>query len=71
MDAWKEIHQLFLQTLIQIEISLEMATGALTRFALPCAELPDKEGTASMLRCFRYEWEHGVEKIVSERESPA
>jgi hypothetical protein len=46
-----------------------MTAGALTRFATPCAELPESKGTASMLRCFRYEWQHGAEKIVSERKS--
>ncbi|KAF2416428.1 Clavaminate synthase-like protein [Tothia fuscella] len=65
-EAWREIHHLFHQILLQIEISLEMSTGALTRFALPCAELPDAKVTSSMLRCFRYEWRHKSEKAVSE-----
>lgn len=67
--AWKSVFSLFSQELEEIERKLSLKTGALSRYA-EASDLRngnEKLG-ASMLRCFRYEWNHDTATVVSEGE---
>lgn len=68
--AWEDVFSLFSDTLAEIEAKLNVKKGALQRFADASDVRNGNERLgSSMLRCFRYDWNHDTSTVVSHGES--